>query len=179
VSEWGEYPHFFIDVEVMSRDLIEKGLETRVEALGYEFVELEWAGSRSRPILRLRIDLPASSPGGGVTLEDCARVSRELESVLDEEPEFGGRYLLEVSSPGVDRPLIRRRDFERFAGREIAIRGDAILAGRARRLEGELVGLVEMAGEEQVRLRLNDGSVVDVPRAEVTRAHLVYRWDAG
>jgi ribosome maturation factor RimP len=101
-----------------------------------------------------------------------------LESVLDEEPEFGGRYLLEVSSPGVDRPHNRRRDFERFAGREIAIRGDAILAGRARRLEGELVGLVEMAGEEQVRLRLNDGSVVDVPRAEVTRAHLVYRWDA-
>jgi ribosome maturation factor RimP len=173
------YPHFFIDVEVMSRDPIEDGIETHVEALGYEFVELEWAGSRSRPILRLRIDLPASSPGSGVTVEDCARVTRELESFLDGEPGLEGRYLLEVSSPGVERPLVKRRDFERFVGHEIAVRGVGVLAGRARRLEGELLGLVEVDGEARVRLQLNDGNVVDVPRAEITRAHLVYRWNKG
>ncbi len=178
-QKWGTHPHFFIDVEDMSPDKLEEVLATRVEALGYEFVELERAGSRSRPILRVRVDLPGSRPGQGVTLEDCARVTRELEALLDQEPELGERYVLEVSSPGVERPLVRRRDFERFAGREIAIRGSATLAGRARRLEGELLGLVEESGEERVRLRLSDGDVVDVPRAEIARAHLVYRWSAG
>lgn len=140
-------------------------------------VELERAGSASRPILRLRIDLPESAPGKGVTVEDCARVTRELEGFLDELPELGQRYVLEVSSPGIERPLVRRRDFERFAGREVALRGKSVLAGRARRLEGELVGLVEEGGAEMIRLRLNDGDVVDVPRSDVKRAHLVYRWD--
>lgn len=142
-------------------------------------MELERAGSRSRPILRLRIDLPDSRPGHGVTVEDCARVTRELEALLDEKPELAGKYLLEVSSPGVERPLVRRRDFERFAGQEVALRGNAALAGRARRLEGELLGVTEVEGEERVRLRLNDGEIVEVPRAEIARAHLVYRWNEG
>ena len=89
---------------------------------------------------------------------------------------LGGRYVLEVSSPGIERPLVRRRDFERFAGEEIAIRGRAPLAGRGRRLEGELLGVVDEAGEERIRLRLPDGAVVDITRADITRAHLVFRW---
>lgn len=163
----------------MSPDQLEEVLATHVEALGYEYVELERAGSRSRPILRLRIDLPDSRPGHGVTVEDCARVTRELESLLDEKPELAGKYLLEVSSPGLERPLVRRRDFERFAGQEVALRGDAALAGRARRLEGELLGIAGSDGEERVRLRLHNGEVVEVPRAEIARAHLVYRWNEG
>jgi ribosome maturation factor RimP len=158
---------------------LEDELEARIAALGYEFVELERAGSRTRPILQVRIDLPGSAPGQGVTLEDCARVTRALEEHLDQLPELGGRYVLEVSSPGVERPLVRRRDFERFAGREVALRGSAPLAGRARRLEGELLGLAEEGGEERIRLRLSDGAVVEVPRDEVTRVHLVYRWERG
>lgn len=161
----------------MSPDELEAQIETRVEALGYEFVELERAGSKSRPILRVRIDLPDSAPGKGVTVGDCARVTRELETYLDQRPELGERYVLEVSSPGVERPLVRRRDFERFAGREVALRGKAVLAGRARRLEGELLGIVDADGEELIRIRLNNGDVVDVPRREVDRAHLVYRWE--
>jgi len=173
------YPHFFIDADIMSPDELEKNLQTRVEALGYEWVELERAGSDSRPILRVRIDLPDSAPGKGVTLEDCARVTRELETYLDQLPELGERYVLEVSSPGVERPLVRRRDFERFAGREVALRGKSVLAGKARRLEGELLGIVDADGAELIRIRLKNGDVVDVPRQEVVRAHLVYRWDAG
>lgn len=173
------HPHFFIDADIMSPDQLEESLETRVEALGYELVELERAGSSSRPILRVRIDLPDSSPGQGVTLEDCTRVTRELEAFLDQQAELGSRYVLEVSSPGVERPLVRRRDFERFAGQEVALRGNATLAGRARRLEGELLGIVESEGKELIRLRLSNGDVVEVPRQEVARAHLVYRWNAG
>lgn len=163
----------------MSLDSLEGELEARVEALGYEFVELERAGSKSRPILRVRIDLPDSRPGQGVTLEDCTRVARNLETFLDPLPELGGRYVLEVSSPGVERPLVRRRDFERFAGREVAIKGRGLLAGRARRLEGELLGVVEEDGEERIRLRLKDGEEVRIARDEIARAHLIYRWEKG
>ncbi|HEX6940155.1 MAG TPA: ribosome maturation factor RimP [Longimicrobiales bacterium] len=170
-------PHFFIDRDAMAANELEQELESRIEALGYEFVELERTGSRTRPILRIRIDRPDAAPGKGVTLEDCARVTRELEPYLDARPELGGRYVLEVSSPGVERPLVRPRDFERFAGREVALRGRVPLAGRDRRLQGELLGLSGGAGRERIRLRLEDGEVVEVPREEVARAHLVFRWE--
>src|SRR5690606_14657058 len=124
----------------------------RVEELGFEFVELERAGSKARPILRLRIDRPGATPGNGVTVEDCTRVSRALEAWLDGEDVLGGRYVLEVSSPGIERPLVKRRDFERFTGEEIAVKGRGPLAGRGRRLEGELLGVVDAGAVEQVRL---------------------------
>ncbi len=170
------HPHFFVDGDGMPANELEQQLERRVEELGYEFVELERTGSRTRPIFRIRIDRPGAEPGKGVTLDDCARVTRELEPLLDARPELGGRYVLEVSSPGVERPLVRPRDFERFAGREVALRGAQPLAGRSRRLQGELLGLSGEEGDERIRLRLEDGEVVEIPRAQVTRAHLVFRW---
>lgn len=87
------------------------------------------------------------------------------------------RYVLEVSSPGVERPLVRARDFERFAGEEVAVKGDGpLLEGRARRLEGVLLGLASGEAGERIRLRLPDGDEVEIPRESVTGAHLVYRW---
>lgn len=163
----------------MSEESLEQELEARVEGLGYEFVELERTGTRTRPIMRIRIDRPDSEPGRGVTLEDCARVTRHLEAYLDQREDIGERYVLEVSSPGIERPLVRPRDFERFAGREVAVRGYGPLVGRGRRLEGELLGLVRVEGEELVRLRLTDGEIVEIPRGEIARAHLVYRWEDG
>ena len=167
----------------MAGHSVEQEIEARVEDLGFELVELERAGSKSRPILRLRIDRPDSEPGQGVTVDDCARVSRVLEAFLDESAVGGGRYVLEVSSPGVERPLLRARDFRRFAGRRVALKGFAPLAGREKRLEGELLGLDGLQAEEgeggSIRIRLDDGEEAEVPRAEVARAHLVFRWNAG
>lgn len=160
----------------MDRRTLEREIESRVEAMGYEFVELDRAGTRTRPVLRVRIDFPDSRPGEGVTLDDCAKVSRALEPFLDSLPNLEGSYVIEVSSPGVERPLIRPRDFERFKGREVAVRGYGILAGRSRRLEGELLGLAEANGEERVRLRLPDGEEVEIARSEISRVHLVFRW---
>jgi ribosome maturation factor RimP len=160
----------------MAEDALEKELEARVEALGYELVELERAGSKSRPILRLRIDRPDAVAGAGVTVDDCSRVSRALEPFLDEQETISERYVLEVSSPGIERPLVKARDFERFAGQEVAIVGRAPLAGRGRRLEGQLIGLDPAQGAERVRVRLEEGEVVDIPRAEIARAHLIFRW---
>ena len=156
-------------------DTLEREVERRVEELGFELVELERAGSRARPILRVYIDSPASEPGKpGVSLDDCTRVSRALEPYLDQAEGLADRYNLEVSSPGVERPLVRPRDWERFAGQEVSVKGRDTLAGRAKRLSGTLLGLRE---GDRAALRLEDGDEVEFPLAEVERAKLVYRWD--
>jgi ribosome maturation factor RimP len=156
---------------------IERELERRVEDLGYELVEVRWGGSGQRPQLKLRIDRLDSSPGSGVTVDECASVSRALESWLDEHEALSNRYVLEVSSPGVDRPLIRPRDFARFRGERVAVVGRDILLGRSTRLEGELLGLEDEGSEgEAVRLRLPGGEEVTVPRSDIRKAHLVFEW---
>ena len=94
-------------------------------------------GSKSRPILRIRVDVPGSEPGAGVSVDDCARVSRAVEEYLDEASDVAERYVLEVSSPGVERPLVRAADFSRFAGQEIRSRSSHAIcqAGVARTRE--------------------------------------------
>jgi ribosome maturation factor RimP len=166
----------------MAGDSLERELEARLEELGFELVELERSGSRTRPILRLRIDraggLGEAGPGSPVTVDDCARVSRALEPFLDEHSALAERYVLEVSSPGVERPLVRRRDWERFVGHEVALKGYEPLGGRGRRLEGELLGLTEADGEERIRLRVAGGEEIEIPRERIARANLIFRWDA-
>jgi ribosome maturation factor RimP len=156
-------------------DPLREEIEEEVERLGYELVDLERAGSRARPILRLRIDR-VTEVDGGVTVEDCKVVSRALETRLDERSDLSPRYVLEVSSPGVERPLVRRRDFERFAGREIAVHSKQELLPGARRVEGELLGIEEVDGVERIRLRTARGEELSLPREQATRVHLVFRW---
>jgi ribosome maturation factor RimP len=157
---------------------VARELDSRVEALGYEAIEVEWAGSSARPLIRVRIDRIGAVGDEGVSVDDCARVSRALEAWLEQVETMPERYVLEVSSPGVDRPLLKPRDFDRFAGKKVALKGSAPLAGRATRLEGELLGLVRGGeeGEERVRLRLPGGDEVEIPRAEISGAHLVFEW---
>lgn len=156
---------------------IESELEGRVEDLGYELVEVHWGGSGQRPLLKLRIDRPDSIPGSGVTVDECARVSRGLETWLDAHEALSHRYVLEVSSPGVDRPLVRQRDFDRFRGERVVVTGHGVLLGRSTRLEGELVGLRDEGSDaESVQLRLADGEEVDVPMSDVRRVNLLFEW---
>lgn len=158
---------------------IDREMERRIDDLGYELVEIRWGGSGKRPMLKVRIDRQDSIPGEGVTVDECAEVSRALEPWLDEHESLSERYVLEVSSPGVDRPLVRARDFVRFRGEKVAVmsRGQEILADKATRLEGELLGLAEEGTEsESVLLRLPDGEEVSVPRSEIRKAHLVFTW---
>ncbi len=122
-------------------------------------------------------------------MHDCVRVSRALEPWLDEHPDVPERYTLEVSSPGVERPLRRRRDFRRFAGSEVVVKVDNVLPGaKSRRLEGVLEGVeggdpagdatvADEQGPYTVLIRLGKGTKVRVPSEEIVRAHLVYRWD--
>ncbi|MEJ2719951.1 MAG: ribosome maturation factor RimP [bacterium] len=95
---------------------LEKTIAQELEALGFECVKFEVVGSPRNPIVRLYIDRP-----GGVSIKHCAQVSRAIGLVLEETDPFPGRYLLEVSSPGNNRPLTREEHFVRFAGKEARV----------------------------------------------------------
>jgi ribosome maturation factor RimP len=162
-----------------SRDPIEPRaalIERVVADLGFELVTLERGGGRRRPLLRLRVDRPESEPGrSSITVDDCAAVSRAVRAALETEDGDEVEYILEVSSPGVERPLTRPRDFERFAGQVVRIRGYAPFAERGRRLEGVLLG-ISSRDSDAVALEVG-GEKIQVPMQEIATAKLVYRWE--
>jgi ribosome maturation factor RimP len=100
----------------MNNSELEKVVAPEVEALGFECVKLEVVGSPRSPIVRIYIDRE-----GGVSIKHCVVVSRSIGLVLDRLDPFPGRYLLEVSSPGNNRPLTKEEHFVRFAGREARV----------------------------------------------------------
>lgn len=158
------------------RDDLEQALTRALEDMGFDLVDLERTGGRGRPILRLRIDKPDSMPGRGVTVDDCAQVSRALEPLLDARDGLSGKYVLEVSSPGVDRPIRKRRDFERYVGQEVSVKGFGPLVDGSRKLRGVLVGVEGTGEDERIRLRLEGDREVEVPRSAIAKAQLVYRF---
>lgn len=111
-------------VELLER--IEETLTPVLNDLGVELVEREWLHEAGRWVLRLYID----REGGAITLEDCSRVSRAIEGTLDVENIIPHRYCLEVSSPGINRPLRRPKDFDRFKGERIELKSREPVQGR-------------------------------------------------
>lgn len=104
---------------------LEALLQPVVEDLGFEFVGLEIKSELGRSCLRLLIDRP-----GGITLDECAMLSREVGPHLEVADPFLGKYALEVSSPGIQRPLKRPQDFERFIGHRVVVRSSDMLDSR-------------------------------------------------
>jgi ribosome maturation factor RimP len=101
----------------------------RVSEVGYDLVDLRRKGSRGRPLIQVRVDVQTSAaPDRGITHDDCKTVSRALEQWLDESQLFGERYVLEVSSPGIERPVRWPEHWDRFRGRDVNVR----IAGRGR-----------------------------------------------
>jgi ribosome maturation factor RimP len=156
-------------------DQFEEQIGRLVDEAGFELVALERGGARKRPLLRLRIDRPGGEPGrSGVTAADCAEVSRLLHERLVAGPHSLERFVLEVSSPGVERPLVRPGDFDRFAGQAVSVRGYRPLVGDSRQVEGILIGRV---GSEKERIALQvEGDRVEIPLDVVSKATLAYRW---
>lgn len=136
--------------------------EPILDDLGLELVDAEFRRETHGWVLRLYMD-----KAGGVTLDDCRRVSEELGVHLDVEDFIGYPYHLEVSSPGLDRPLTRDRDFVRFAGQAARVSTREALQGR-RNFRGRLVGMRDGA----VLLDLPDGERVLIPRDAILRARL-------
>lgn len=138
-------------------------LEPAVAAVGCELVGVEYRPSGNQSLLRVYIDKP-----DGVTLEDCSAVSYQVSGMLDVEDPIPGHYTLEVSSPGLDRPLFQAQDFERFAGHEVKIRMRFPLDGR-RNFRGSLQGLQD----EQVVIDQQDGRRISLPLDQIEQARLV------
>jgi ribosome maturation factor RimP len=140
-----------------------------VEQAGAELVDLEVAGSHGRPVVRAYVDTEE-----GITLDECARLSRLLESELERSGAVPERYVLEVSSPGMERPLTRRAHFERFVGREIEVRLFAKKEGRKK-----FMGTLERVedGERGFRIVVRDRQERwTFAEDEVARAKLQVRW---
>lgn len=130
---------------------------------GLALVDVELKGGRGNLLLRVYVDKPA-----GVSHADCQLVSEQVSAILDVEDPFPGRYVLEVSSPGLDRKLVKPSDYVHFVGR----RARLVLrepVGEQRVLEGRLAGFDAGC----VRIELGDGEVAEIELANVSRAQLV------
>jgi ribosome maturation factor RimP len=150
----------------MSADALLAPIRDHVTGLGFELVDLRRTGTLQRPILQVRVDRPDSRPGQGVTADDCAAISRSLERFLESRAMVGPRYVLEVSSPGFERPLRWPEHWRRFIGRHALVRAQP-LPGRNR------VEIVAVPDDEHVVLRRQDGSEVTVAFDAIREATLV------
>ena len=140
-------------------------IEPTVTSLGFELVGVLWRDGRSRSLIRIYVD-----HGEGVTVDDCARVSHRVNGLLDVADPIPGEYDLEVSSPGVDRPLFVERDFTRFAGADLKLMLRSPCAGR-RRFTGTLGGY-----RDGVVLVDEHGTEHRFAISEIESARLVEQW---
>jgi ribosome maturation factor RimP len=162
----GEFPHIFFPATPMSADALIAPIRDHIAGLGFELVDLRRVGTLQRPILQVRVDRPDSRPGQGVTADDCAVISRSLERFLESRAMVGSRYVLEVSSPGIERPLRWPEHWRRFVGRRARVRAEA-LGGRRE------VEIVAVPDDQHVSLRGQDGTEVTVPLGAIREATLV------
>jgi ribosome maturation factor RimP len=155
-------------------DRVRRVVEPVLARDGYEVVEVEWGRQGGRWTLRLFIDKP-----GGVGIEDCQLVSRTVDPILDVEDFIEPAYDLEVSSPGLDRPLRKPADFDRYAGQRAHLKAYGPVAGTApgspgrKNWSGVLRGFKDGAVEVEV-----DGTLHRIPHEQIAKAHLEYDFDA-
>src|SRR5271154_4657122 len=148
------------------RDALMRLLEPPIEALGFGVVDIEYARSGSGGVLRIFIDRQSGSEGG-VTVDDCARVSQAVSELLETHQDLiKGRYTLEVSSPGFERILRTRAHFERFVGERIFAEMKVPMDGR-RRFIGTLKSLVDDTIVVEV-----DGRAYELPLERIQKARL-------
>ena len=153
----------------MSVDALLFPIRDHVAGLGFELVDLRRTGTIQRPILQVRVDRPDSRPGQGVTAEDCAGISRSLERFLESRAMVGPRYVLEVSSPGLERPLRWPEHWRRFVGQRARVRAPG-LGGR------RVVQIVAVPDDQHVVVRGEDGGETTLLLDEVAEASLVVDW---
>ena len=135
---------------------------------GFELVHCQIAGSKRSPIVRLFIDKP-----GGVTIEDCAIVSREMEAILDQEDFIPTSYVLEVSSPGIERELFKIGDFEKFAGQAARIKTTQAIDGQR-----NFTGLIVSVEDRNIEFDDRTRGRVRIPYDSIAKANLMVDMEA-
>jgi ribosome maturation factor RimP len=156
-------------------ETLETLVASEIKPLGLELFELKVGGGKGRPVLDVRVD---REDGERVTVDDCAAASRAIESKLDADDFAGRNYVLEVSSPGVERPLRNARDWRKYIGRTAVVTtnvpGDP--AGR-RTDEIEIAAVEGEFGQEVVTVRNERGDERRFPLAAVEKARLAFHWN--
>jgi ribosome maturation factor RimP len=169
----GQRPAFFVgynpfrkrpDSALDKTAEIARLVEPALQGMGYDLVRVQFGGGSRRPTLQIMAE---RADRRAMTVDDCAEISRALSAILDVEDPLSGSYLLEVSSPGIDRPLIRPADYTRFAGFEARLETRLPIEGR-RRFRGRLAGFEE----GQVKIIEATGEV-RLPLEEINKAKLV------
>ena len=133
---------------------------------GLELVHWETVGPRNHFVLRIFIDKP-----GGVTINDCERVSNQVGTLIDVEDLIPNQYTLEVSSPGIERGLYKRADYERFAGSRVRLRTAEPINGQ-RNFKGKLLGI----SGDTVSLEADAAGHIDIPFEQIAKANIEYEF---
>ena len=147
---------------------LERVVTKELDEISFDLVELRQGGTRSRPVLEVRID---RRDGQKVTVDDCARASRAIESRLDGGALVSGQYVLQVSSPG-ERPLRTPAEWRRFVGRWASV----LAPDAGGRFEGEILAIDEEDGEVAVTLRLERGEEKQMALTAIKEARLAFRF---
>ena len=165
----------------MRKDLQDLWLlaEPYVRDAGFDLIEVQYVREQRGMVLRLFIDRPVagttegegSTGSGGISVDDCERVSRDVSAALDVADKISQAYQLEVSSPGLDRPLRRERDFARFAGESARIRLTEGVEGRR-----NFTGTIRGAKDGRVEIAC-DGRSYELPIDDILRANLIPDWE--
>jgi ribosome maturation factor RimP len=142
-----------------------------LDSMQLELVDIEFVRIGKDAVLRLFID-----KDGGVVLDDCAEVSRELSAILDVEEVISVNYTLEVSSPGLDRPLKKIQDYERYAGRLVKIRTYEPFPDDAGNKRKTFLGTLEGLVDGFVRITLKEGQTASIPLERVAKANLEFEF---
>ena len=140
-----------------------------LDSLGIELVDIEYRKEGHGMILRLFIDKP-----GGIMLDDCAAVSRELSEILDVEDILHTYYNLEVSSPGLNRPLKKATDYEKYIGRNVKIRTFEMIPDDAGNLRKTFLGELLALSGGVVSMRLEEGQSASIPLEKIAKANLEF-----
>lgn len=155
----------------LNLDTLRTLIEPVVTGQAYELVDVEWKTETGQQVLRVFIDAIGKNAVG---LDDCANVSRELSAVLDVADIMPTRYNLEVSSPGLNRPLRKESDFQRFIGQRAKIRTRTAVDETRRNFSGTLLAV------EDGRVRIDVGDrTYDLLVSDVEKANLVYEFEKG
>ena len=144
---------------------IEHIVESVANELGYEVVKIDFVPQQKNSILRIYIDSEK-----GIQIEDCEKVSRQISAVLEVEDPIAGSYTLEVSSPGIERPLVKPEHFERFCGQRVKVLTHNMYLGR-KRFTGQLTEVNDAGIVVEV-----DGEAYDLPFNDINNAKLCPQW---
>lgn len=145
----------------MKQAQLESLLDADISSMGYEFVGCVLMQQGRGTLLRIYVDKP-----GGVTVEDCTKVTRHVNSVLDVEDPIQGHYTLEVSSPGLERPLFKPMHYQKVIGKKIKLKLHAPRDGRR-----NFSGVLQAADAENITL-LIDNVAIELPYHDIDKAHV-------